>query len=159
MPRHIRESIKHLRIVFEQIKTQRGKDIIEVFQESIDRETGDIPLRVFVEKLLTLDPTLNKDQLYRTCHQLDEDNSGSISIDEFISYFGSASREDDEMEQAKQDQMLEDEIWPAWVIQEKALPNAQTILSNMFKCLERNYSISAEQAFGIYDMKDTGICT
>lgn len=121
-----------------------GKDIIEVFQESIDRETGEIPLRVFVEKLLTLDPNLNRDQLYRTCHQLDEDSSGSISIDEFISYFGTVKQEEDEMEQAKLDQMLEDEIWPRWVIEEQKLPQAQTILSSMFKCLERNYSISAE---------------
>ena len=29
----------------------------------------------------------------------------------------------------------------------------------MFKCLEQNYSISAEQAFGVYDMRETGLCS
>lgn len=53
-----------------------------------------------------LDPTIDKDTLYRTCRQLDEDNSGSISLDEFISYFGQTSNEEEEAEAAMQDSML-----------------------------------------------------
>ena len=31
IPKHIKESIKHLQTVFDHIKTKMGKDIIEVF--------------------------------------------------------------------------------------------------------------------------------
>jgi len=63
-----------------------------------------------------LDPSIDKDTLYRTCRQLDEDNSGSISLDEFISYFGQTSNEAEEAEAAMQDSMLQEDIWPQWII-------------------------------------------
>lgn len=52
-------------------------------------------------------------------------------------------------------------MWPRWVLDEgkTAMTTAQTILAAMFNRLEKAHSISPEQAFGIYDMNDTGLCT
>lgn len=58
-----------------------------------------------------------------------------------------------------QDSMLQEDIWPQWVIQEKLLPHAQTVLTLMSRQLESRYGLSAEQAFGLYDPRDSGFCT
>lgn len=57
--------------------------------------------------------------LYKTCRVLDEDNSGTISLDEFLNFFGSYEQKKENDEQHKIDQeLLQDNIWPKWVIEE-----------------------------------------
>lgn len=67
-------------------------------------------------------------------HHLDADGSGSISIDEFLNYF--TTDIDNTQDLATQDSMLQDEIWPKWVVKEKKLPEMETILSNIYKELQ-----------------------
>ena len=45
-------------------------------------------IRDFVAKLMRLDPTLTEDTLFRCTRALDEDGSGTITLDEFLEYFG-----------------------------------------------------------------------
>lgn len=66
MPKAIKESIKHLKSVFESISARFGKDPTQIFAESVNKD-GEIPIKVFVERLFMLDPTIDKDTLYRTC--------------------------------------------------------------------------------------------
>lgn len=77
---------------------------------------------------------MTKSDLYRTVHHLDADGSGSISIDEFLNYF--TTDIDNTQDLATQDSMLQDEIWPKWVVKEKKLPEMETILSNIYKELQ-----------------------
>ncbi len=53
---------------------------------------------------------------------------------------------------------LEDEMWPEWLIKEGKLPFAKEILIKLHDVLDQEHGITAEQAFSIYDLKDTGEC-
>jgi len=53
----------------------------------VDPETQDIHIKAFVEKIYSIDQTQSKAELFTTCHHLDEDGSGTISLDEFIAFF------------------------------------------------------------------------
>ena len=55
--------------------------------------------------------------------------------------------------------MLQNEIWPSWVVKEKKLPDIETLLTKIYKCLSGKYGLQAEQAFGMFDYKDSGHCT
>lgn len=115
-----------------------------------------------MDTLCSLDHTLQRDELFDTVNALDEDGSGAISLDEFLNYFGQVDLgEDDEYHRAQEEQLLQDEMWPRWVLDEgkTAMAQAQTILAAMFSRLEKTHCISPEQAFGIYDMSDSGLCT
>ena len=90
VPKHVTESIQHIQQVFDQTKEKTGKSAKDIFHQ-IDKEAGgrgEIPIKMFVQKLSDLDPCLSQERLYHACHQLDENSSGTISISEFISYFG-----------------------------------------------------------------------
>lgn len=50
-------------------------------------------------------------------------------------------------------------MWPTWVIEEGKLAPVQSLLSKMLKQLEKSHGIQPEQAFGIYDMSDCGLCS
>ena len=78
-------------------------------------------------------------------------------MSEFISYFGQADQAAEEQDAADKNLLFEAEIWPDWVLEEKALPQAQKILSGMQKYLEATYNMTALQAFSVYDMRDTGV--
>jgi len=79
--------------VFENIKKTLGKEPEFIFRQCVDVETGDIPIKKFVDVLFSFSQSLTRQELFKTCHYLDEDGSGSISLDEFIFYFG--EQEDD----------------------------------------------------------------
>ena len=68
----------------------------------INPETKDVPTRELVDRLMMMDPTLKRPDLYETVYCLDEDQSGAISIDEFMNYFavGTQMDEDDEYHKA-----------------------------------------------------------
>jgi hypothetical protein len=68
-----------------------------------------------------------------------------------LEFFGQITQEEENNEED-----LQDDIWPSWVIKDGLLPRAQSLLTSMFQVLEHEHAITAEQAFGIYDMKDTG---
>ena len=55
--------------------------------------------------------------------------------------------------------MLQDEIWPEWVVKEKKLSDVETLLSRIQRALERNFDLKPEAAFGMFDPRDTGLCT
>lgn len=44
-------------------------------------------------------------------------------------------------------------------MKEKKLPEMETILHNIFRQLTLKYGLTAEQAFGMFDYKDSGQCT
>lgn len=91
---------------------------------------------------------------------MDEDNSGKISMDEFLNFFSSTVElADDEYHLAQEEQMMQDKLWPKWVLDEGKLADAQNILHAMFHTLERSHAITPEEAFGIYDISEYGLCT
>jgi Ca2+-binding EF-hand superfamily protein len=54
-----------------------------------------------VNRLCELDFTLQRDMLFETLAAMDEDGSGSISLDEFLNFFGSSDpMEDDDYHKA-----------------------------------------------------------
>jgi Ca2+-binding EF-hand superfamily protein len=157
IPKAVRESIRHLRQIFEKIRENQGKDVLHIFADITDRDTQEVKIRDFVAKLLRLDPTLGEDELYKACRALDNDGSGSVSLDEFLEFFGTVEAETASGDMGEDE--LEDEMWPEWLIREGKLPHAQSLLAAMFGVLEHEHGITAEQAFGIYDIHDTGDCS
>lgn len=79
-----------------------------------------------MNKLVRLDKTLNIDDLYRICRVLDSDNSGSISLDEFLDFFSSLQLSENS---ANIEDDLQDELWPDWLVKEGSLGRAQTLLA------------------------------
>jgi hypothetical protein len=71
-----------------------------------------------------------------------------------LDFFGLVKNEEDEEAKAQMEQLLNDELWPKWLIKEAKLATAQNLFYNMFNELETLHGISAESAFGIYDMRD-----
>ena len=106
-------------------------------------------------KLVRLDDTLSEEDLYQCCRVLDADGSGTITLDEFLEFFGHLNADEDTKNAEDE---LEDEMWPEWLIKEGKIQHAQSLLFSMYNVLEHEHGISAEQAFGIYDMKDSGEC-
>ena len=153
----VRQSIRQLQAVFDRIREGQGKDVLHIFADITNRETQEVRVRDFVAKLLRLEPTLVEEELYRCCRVLDNDGSGTITLDEFLEYFGGVDLDDGAGRNAEDD--LVDEMWPEWLLKEGKLPHAQSLLSAMHAVLEHEHGITAEQAFGIYDMKDSGDCT
>ena len=64
-------------------------------------------------------------------------------MSEFISYFGQADQAVEEQDEADKNHLFEAEIWPDWVLEEKALPQAQKVLGGMQKYLEATYNMTA----------------
>jgi hypothetical protein len=122
----------------------------------ITNSEGEVKIKDFVLKLLRLDKSLVEEDLFRCCRTLDADGSGTISIDEFLEYFGEINNSSDEV---LHESDLEDEMWPDWCIKEGQLGHIQGLLLKMYGVLEKEYGISAEEAFRIYDESDTGVCT
>ena len=55
-----------------------------IFKETMNPLTHEIPIKGFIETLVQLGSPESKDTLYKTCRALDRDNSGAISLDEWI---------------------------------------------------------------------------
>lgn len=157
IPRAVRESIKRLQEIFDRIRENQGKDVLHIFADITDRDTQEVKIRDFVAKLVRLDSSLVEDDLFKCCRVLDADGSGTITLDEFLEFFGHLNQADEDLARAADE--LEDEMWPEWLIKEGKLLHAQGLLTNMHRILEIEHGITAEQAFGIYDMKDAGECS
>lgn len=60
------------------------------------------------------------------CSVLDEDNSGSITIDEFLHYFQHLDTNmDNDFDKKKAEEELYENIWPDWVIKENKIEFAK----------------------------------
>ena len=60
VPKHVTEAIQHIQSVFDATKEKTGVSALEVFKQ-IDKATGgrgEIPIKLFVQKLADLDPLL-----------------------------------------------------------------------------------------------------
>ena len=95
IPKIIRRSINKLRQLFDKIKQERGRNMQTIFMDLLDRDTEEIKIKDFVEHMLMLcdEPRAN---LYKIMQSLDADNSGTISLDEFLDFFGMVKNEEDE---------------------------------------------------------------
>jgi hypothetical protein len=153
IPKEIRRSIQKLRKLFDKVKRERGRSMQAIFMELLDHDTEEIKIKDFVEHMLLLCDEPRKN-LQNIMMSLDADNSGTISLDEFLDFFGMVKNEEDEEAKAQMEQLLNDELWPKWLIKEAKLATAQNLFYNMFNELETLHGISAESAFGIYDMRD-----
>ena len=122
VPRAVRDSIRQLQAIFDKIKENQGKDVAHIFADITDRETQEVKIRDFVTKLIRLDPTLVEEDLYKCCRVLDNDGSGTITLDEFLEFFGTIELDDGGLQDAADE--LEDEMWPEWLIKEGKLPHA-----------------------------------
>jgi Ca2+-binding EF-hand superfamily protein len=124
-----------------------------IFMDLLDHDTEEIKIKDFVDHMLLLCDEPRK-SLLGIMTALDADNSGTISLDEFLDFFGMVKNEEDEEAKAQMEQMLNDELWPKWLIKEAKLGVVQNLFYNMFNELETLHGISAESAFGIYDMRN-----
>jgi Ca2+-binding EF-hand superfamily protein len=98
IPKAIKASIKSLKQVFENISKSTGDAEFAIIHDIVDKDTHEIPVREFVETMYARDKNFTRDSLYKMAYELDEDNSGSISLDEFIHYFQVLSQEEQEQE-------------------------------------------------------------
>lgn len=71
---------------------------------------------------MRLDGSLNEESLYRCTRALDADGSGTITLDEFLEFFGQVTEDEAVMHNAEDD--LEDEVWPDWLSKEGKLAHA-----------------------------------
>lgn len=151
IPKEIRRSIQKLRHLFDKVKKERGRSMQTIFMDLLDRDSEEIKIKDFVEHMLNLcdEPRAN---LFKIMQSLDADNSGTISLDEFLDFFGMVKNEEDEEAKSQMEQMLNDELWPTWLVKEGKLGIVQNLFYNMYHELETLHGISAESAFGIYDM-------
>jgi Ca2+-binding EF-hand superfamily protein len=157
IPKIIKDSIRKLQNIFDDIGKNQGTDVGKIFADITHRDTQEVKIRDFVAKLVRLDPKLVEEDLFKTCRVLDADGSGTITLDEFLEFFGNLNAEEQDLLKVAEE--LEDKIWPEWLIKEGKLAYAQGLLTSMHSVLENDHGITAEQAFGIYDMKDCGECS
>jgi len=59
-----------------------------------------------VAEICKYDNTHTPEVLYKTCRVLDDDNSGTISLDEFLNFFGSYEQKKENDAQHKLDEEL-----------------------------------------------------
>jgi Ca2+-binding EF-hand superfamily protein len=90
-----------LRGIFDSLKTNKGKDMSTIFLDLLDRDSEEIEIRHFVNHLIELEVDIDKDQLFKIMRTLDADGSGSISLDEFLNFFGMIKNEEDEALKAR----------------------------------------------------------
>jgi Ca2+-binding EF-hand superfamily protein len=157
VPKAVRDSISQLRKIFDGLRENQGKDVAAIFAGITHPDTQEVKIKDFVAKLARQDPTLREDDLYKCCSVLDRDGNGSITLDEFLEFFGDV--EDSEADLKAAEEELQDEMWPDWLIKEGQLSTAQGLLTKMHTVLDREHGITAEEAFGVYDIKDTGDCS
>jgi Ca2+-binding EF-hand superfamily protein len=81
-------------LIFEKIQDTQGKSVADIFADITNRDTAEVKIRDFVAKLMRLDPSLNEDNLYKCTRILDVDGSGTITLDEFLEFFGSVQELD-----------------------------------------------------------------
>jgi len=62
---------------------------------------------------------LSEDELFKCCKVLDNDGSGTITLDEFLEYFGTVGLTEEDTHNAEDE--LEDEMWPEWLVKEGKL--------------------------------------
>ena len=90
VPRAVQDSIRQLRRIFDDIMESQGKDVGAIFSDITNRDTAEVRIRDFVQKLIRLDASLDEESLYRCTRALDVDGSGTITLDEFLEFFGAA---------------------------------------------------------------------
>jgi hypothetical protein len=93
-PRAGRESIRQLQQIFDRIRESQGKDVAHIFADITNLETQEVKIRDFVAKLVRLEPSLGEEELYKCCRVLDNDGSGTITLDEFLEFFGTVDLDD-----------------------------------------------------------------
>ena len=63
-----------------------------------------------------MDSSLRSDELFKLCSVLDNDNDGTISLDEFLHYFQHLEEDDlTNFEKRKQEEELVENQWPDWI--------------------------------------------
>jgi Ca2+-binding EF-hand superfamily protein len=77
-----------------------------IFLELVDRDTEEISIKDFVEYLDGMKVEMPKDKLYKIMRTLDTDGSGTISLDEFLNFFGMVKNEEDEKAKAEEEMLL-----------------------------------------------------
>jgi len=113
VPKAVADSIRQLQAIFDTIQKNQGKNVEHIFADITHPETQEVRIRDFVAKLVRLDPDLVEEDLFKCCRVLDADGSGTITLDEFLEFFGHLNQADAELRQAED--ALEDEMWPEWL--------------------------------------------
>ena len=95
-PKEIKNAINHIKETLQSVQESTGKDIASFFAENLNPETASIDIKKFVNKIYEKDKCTDPDLLYKACRVLDKDNSGSLSLDEFISWTEQVAQEAEE---------------------------------------------------------------
>lgn len=77
-----------MQAIFDKIAIEKGIEVGGIFSDITNPETHEVRIRDFVQKLVHLVPTLAEERLFETCRVLDIDGSGTITLDEFLEFFG-----------------------------------------------------------------------
>lgn len=91
--------------------------------------------------MIRLDGTLVEEDLFKCCRALDADGSGSITLDEFLEFFGHLEKEG---AMGRPEDGLDDGLWPEWLQKEGKIQHAQTLLTKIHAVLEEEHGITAE---------------
>lgn len=119
VPKAILDSIKALQEIFDRIAVEKGIEVGGIFADITHPETQEVQIRDFVQKLVHLIPSLTEEELFKICRVLDVDGSGTISLDEFLEFFGHLKSDGDQTKKAEEE--LQDKMWPSWIIKEGKL--------------------------------------
>ena len=66
--------------------------------------------------MVRLDPSLSESDLFKCCQTLDADGSGTITLDEFLEFFGDVQKA--QTQEVFVEEELQDEMWPEWLVKE-----------------------------------------
>lgn len=101
LPYKVRRSIKELKAFDAKLKAQKKeKSLTSVISSVIDPNSGDIRIPKLANAILELDRSLIREDIMIMLNALDDDGSGTISIDEFMAYFSEETGDDDDYHKA-----------------------------------------------------------
>ena len=97
----MRRSIKELKAFDAKLKDQKkDNDLTTVISQVIDPHTGDIRIPKLADAIPALDRSMIREDIIVMLNALDDDGSGTISIDEFMAYFAEETGDDDDYHKA-----------------------------------------------------------
>ena len=117
VPVAVQQSIRQLKLIFEKIQETQGKTVHDIFADIMNRDNEEVKNRDFVAKLMRLDPSLDEGNLHKCVQQLDVDSSETITLDEFLEFFGDVTALDAMNQNVNEDDILDD-LWPERMIKE-----------------------------------------
>ena len=102
---------------------------------------------------MALDSSLKEGDIYKCLQTLDINNDGSISLNEFLALF---EFEDDVNQIESENQTLEAQQWPLWLVVDGHTMKAKELIIKIFELLTSKIS-NPERAFSVFEVNKEGL--